>query len=66
MHNYLEHKQFTFQTDDPQTFPSYLFFRRHFHAIVNLRLKSSSDIDPGSLPRLYIEFMYAKLKIVLS
>ena len=29
-------------------------------------VKSSSDIDCGSLPRLYSEFMDAKLKIVLS
>ena len=47
-------------------FPSYSHFRRQFHAIVNFRLKSSSDIDSGSLPRVYSEFIYAKLKIVLS
>ena len=45
---------------------TYFFFGRHFHAIVNFRLKSSSDIDFGSLARLYSEFMYAKLKILLS
>ena len=47
-------------------FPSYLFFGRQFHAFVNFRLKSSSDIDSGSLPKLYSELMYAKLRIVLS
>ena len=47
-------------------FPSYLFSRRQFHAIVILLLKSIADLDSGSLPRLYGEFMYAKLKIVVS
>ena len=47
-------------------FPSFLFFRRQFDAIVNFRLKSSSDKDSGSFPRLFSEFMYAKLKIMLS
>ena len=35
-----------------------------FHAIVIFRLKSISDIDFGSLPKLYGKFMYAKLKTV--
>ena len=47
-------------------FPSYLFFRRQFHAIVIFRMKSISDLDSGSLPRLFGEFIYAKLKIVVS
>ena len=46
-------------------FPSYLFSRRQFHAIVTFRLKSSSDLESGSLPGLYGESMYAKLKILL-
>ena len=36
------------------------------HAVVIYRPKSISDLDSGSLPRLYGEFMYAKLKIVVS
>ena len=47
-------------------FPAYLFFRRQFHAIVIFRFKSSSDLDSGSLPRFFGEFIYAKLKIVAS
>ena len=43
-------------------FPAYLFSRRQFHAIVIFLLKSISDINSGSIPRLYGEFMYAKLK----
>ena len=46
-------------------FPAYLFFRRQFHAIVILRFKSISDLDSGSLLRLFGEFIYAKLKIVV-
>ena len=42
-------------------FPAYLFSERQFHAIVIFRLKSISDIDSGTLPGLYGEFMYAKL-----
>ena len=38
-------------------FPAYLFFRRQFHAIVIFRLKSISDLDSGSLPRFFGEFM---------
>ena len=45
-------------------FPSYLLFRRQFHAIVIFRLKSICDLDSGSLPRFFGEFMYAKLTIV--
>ena len=47
-------------------FPSYLFFRRQFHAIVIFRLKSISDQDSGSLPRFFGEFIYAKLSIMVS
>ena len=47
-------------------FPAYLFFRRQFHAIVIFRFKSISDLDSGSLPRFFGEFIYAKLKIVVS
>ena len=47
-------------------FPSYLFFRRQFHTIVTFRLKSISGLDSGSLPRFFGEFIYAKLKIVVS
>ena len=45
-------------------FPAYLFSRRQIHAIVIFCIKSISDLDPGSLPRLYDEFMNPKLKIV--
>ena len=38
-------------------FPAYLFFRRQFHAIVIFRLKSISDLDFGSLPRFFGEFI---------
>ena len=47
-------------------FPSYLFFRRQFQAIVIFRLKLISDLDSGSLPRCFGEFIYTKLKIVVS
>ena len=47
-------------------FPAYLFFRRQFHAIVIVRLKLISDLDSGSLPKFFGEFMYTKLKIVVS
>ena len=47
-------------------FPSYLCFRRQFHAIAIFRFKSISDLDSGSLPRFFGEFIYAKLKIVVS
>ena len=47
-------------------FPAYLFFRRQFHAVVIFRFKSISDLDSGSLPRFFGEFIYAKLKIVVS
>ena len=47
-------------------FPSYLFFRRQFHAIVIFHLKSISDLDSGSLPRIFGEFIYAKLTIMVS
>ena len=47
-------------------FPSYLFSRRQFHAIVIFRLKSISDLDSGSLPRFFGEFLYMKIKIVVS
>ena len=47
-------------------FPSYLFSRRQFHAIVIFRLESISDLDSGSLPRFFGEFIYIKLKIVVS
>ena len=47
-------------------FTSYLFFRRQFHAIVIFRLKSISDLDSGSLPRFFGEFIYGKLTIVVS
>ena len=47
-------------------FPAYLFFRRQFHAIVIFRFKSFSDLDSGSLPRFFGEFICAKLKIVVS
>ena len=45
-------------------FPSYLFFMRQLHAIVIFRLKSISDI--WILPQIFGEFIYAKLKIVVS
>ena len=45
---------------------TYLFFRRQFHAIVIFRRKSISGLDSRSLPRLFGEFIYAKLKIVVS
>ena len=54
----------TYFRQDP--FPSYLLFRRQFHAIVIFRLKSISDLDSGFLPRFFGEFIYAKLKIVVS
>ena len=47
-------------------FPSYLFSRRQFHAIVIFRLKSISDLNSGSLPRFFGEFIYMKIKIVMS
>ena len=47
-------------------FPAYLFFRRQFHAIVIFRLKLISDLDSGSLPRFFGEFIYTKTKIVVS
>ena len=47
-------------------FPSYLFSRRQFHAIVIFHLKSISDLDSGSLPRFFGEFIYVKLKVVGS
>ena len=47
-------------------FPAYLFFRRQFHAIVIFRFKLICDLDSGSLPRVFGEFIYAKLKIVVS
>ena len=47
-------------------FPSYSFSRRQFHAIVIFRLKSISDLDSGSLPRFFGEFIYIKIKIVVS
>ena len=47
-------------------FPAHLFLRRQFHAILIFRLKSTSDLDSGSLPRFFGEFIYAKLKIVVS
>ena len=47
-------------------FPSYLFSRRQFHAIVIFRLKSISDLDSGSLPRFFGEFIYMKFKTVVS
>ena len=43
-------------------FPSYVFSVRQFPEFVNFRLKSSSDLDSGFLPRFYGEFMYANLK----
>ena len=46
-------------------FPTYLFFRRQFHAIVIFGFKSISDLDSGSLPKYFGEFIYAKLKIVV-
>ena len=47
-------------------FPSYLFSRRQFNAIVIFRLKSIFDLDSESLPRFYGEFIYVKLKVVVS
>ena len=47
-------------------FPAYLFFRHQFHAIVIFRLKSICDLDSGSLSRFFGEFIYTKLKIVMS
>ena len=47
-------------------FPSYLFSRRQFHAIVIFLLKSISDLDSGSLPRFFGEFIYVKLKVAGS
>ena len=47
-------------------FPAYLFIRRQFHAIVIFRPKLISDLDSGSLPRFFGEFIYTKLKSVLS
>ena len=47
-------------------FPAYLFFRRQFHVIVIFRFKSISDLDSGSLPRIFGEFIDTKLKIVVS
>ena len=47
-------------------FPSYLFSKRQFHAIVIFLLKSISDLDSGSLPRFFGEFIYVKLKVVGS
>ena len=46
---------------------SVIFFsRRQCHAIVIFRLKSISDLDSGSLPRFFGEFIYMKFKIVVS
>ena len=39
-------------------FPSYLFSRRQFHAIVIFRLKSISDLDSGSLPIFFLVNSY--------
>ena len=47
-------------------FPAYLFFMRQFHAIGIFRFKSISDLDSGSLPRFFGEFIYAKSKFVVS
>ena len=47
-------------------FPSYLFSRRQFHAIVIFRLRSISYLDSGSLLRFFGEFIYMKFKIVVS
>ena len=47
-------------------FPANLFSWHQFHIIVIFHQKSISDLDSGSLPRLYGEFMYAKLKIMVS
>ena len=47
-------------------FPAYLFCRRQFRAIVIFRLKLVSDLDSGSLPRFFGEFIYIKLKTVVS
>ena len=47
-------------------FPAYLFFRCQFHAIVIFHIKSISDLDSGSLPRFFGEFICAKLKIMVS
>ena len=47
-------------------FPSYLFSRRQFHAIVIFRLKSIFDLDSGSLPRFFGQFIYMKIKLVVS
>ena len=44
-------------------FPAYMFFRRQFHAIVIFRLKSISDLDSGSIPSFFGEFIYAKLRM---
>ena len=38
-------------------FPAYLYFRRQFHAIAIFRLQSISDLDSGSLPRFFGEFI---------
>ena len=43
-------------------FPSYLFFRRQFHAIVIFRLKSTCDLDSGSLPRFFWWIHIRKIK----
>ena len=43
-------------------FPTYLFFRRQFHAIVIFRLKSISDLDSGSLPRFLVWIHIRKIK----
>ena len=47
-------------------FPAYLFFRLQFHATVIFRFKLISDLGSGSLPRFFGEFIYTKLKIVVS
>ena len=36
---------------------------RQFHAIVVFRLKSICDLDSGSLPRFFVEFIYGVRKI---
>ena len=58
--NWLSTRSETYFRQD--LFPAYLFFRRQFHAIVIFRFKSISDLDPG----FFGEFIYAKLKIVVS
>ena len=47
-------------------FPSYLFSRCQFHAIVIFRPKSISDLDSGPLPSFFVEFIHMKFKIAVS